>query len=215
LSYPIALKLQNRRCVVVGGGKVALRKVTGLLAAGAEVYVISREITPELASFASAGNIRLHMGEYEASLLEKIRPSLVFAATNNPLVNQQVAWDAEKMGALVNLVDAPETSDFTNMATLHHGPIMVAVSTEGSSPLLATYLKQQIAHIVGPEYAILAGWMGEVRSIIQNEIPCQADRSVLWRVVLESAVLDLLQAGEIDQARLVFEQLITASLLQV
>lgn len=207
-GYPVVLKVENRRCVVVGGGQVATRKVTTLLDAGAQICLISPAISPTLQQLADAGRIELRRVAYRPDHLAEIKPFLVIAATDNPAVNQQVAADAERLNSLVNVVDAPSHSDFTNMATIQRGPIVVGIASGGTSAALSAYIKAQIEAILGPEIEILAGWMGEARVGIQASNLNQPERAALWQKVLDSPILDLLQNGDSVSARQLFDELL-------
>ncbi|KAB2854715.1 MAG: bifunctional precorrin-2 dehydrogenase/sirohydrochlorin ferrochelatase, partial [Anaerolineae bacterium] len=136
-GYPVLLKVENRRCVVVGGGQVATRKVTTLLDAGAHICLISPVVDPTLQQLSDVGRIEIRHMAYRPDHLTEIKPFLVIAATDNPDINQQVAADATQMNILVNVVDTPSQSDFTNMATIRRGPIVVGVASGGASAALS------------------------------------------------------------------------------
>lgn len=207
-GYPVVLKVENRRCVVVGGGQVATRKVTTLLDAGAQICLISPAISPILQQLSDTGRIEIRRVAYHPDHLTEIKPFLVIAATDNPVVNQQVAADATQMNILVNVVDAPSQSDFTNMATLQRGPIAVGVASGGASAALSAYLKAQIESILGPEVEILAEWMGEAREGLRASDLNQPERAALWQKVLMAPILDLLRQGDSTSARQLFDALL-------
>lgn len=207
-GYPVLLKVENRRCVAVGGGQVATRKVSALLDAGAQICLISPAISPILQQLADAGRIEIRRVAYHPDHLTEIKPFLVIAATDNPIVNQQVAADATQMNILVNVVDAPPYGNFTNMATIQRGPIVVGIASGGASAALSAYIKAQIEAILGPEIERLAGWMGEARKEIQASGLNQPERAALWQKVLDSPILDLLRRGDSTSARLLFDELL-------
>lgn len=207
-GYPVVLKVENRRCVVVGGGQVATRKVTTLLDAGAQISVVSPELSPTLQQLSDTGGIEIRRAAYHPDHLTEIKPFLVIAATDNPAVNQQVAADATQINILVNVVDAPSHSDFTNMAALQRGPIVVGVTSGGASAALSAYIKAQMEPILGPEIEILAQWMGEARPLVQTSNLNQPERAALWQRVLDSPILDLLRQGDSTTARHLFDELL-------
>ena len=148
--YPIFLDLRGRRTVVVGGGKVAERKVRKLLRAGARVRVISLELTPGLARLAAAGRIRISRRKYRKGELGRERQNrrsllLVFAATDDPSAQGAARKDAAGAGALLNLADSAEGSDFIVPASLTRGDLHIAISTSGTNPGLARFLRQRLA----------------------------------------------------------------------
>jgi siroheme synthase-like protein len=147
--YPIFLDLHGRRAVVVGGGKVAERKVRKLLRAGARVRVITPDLTPGLARLAEQKRIAVTHRRYRngdiAVGAHGDAPFLVFAATSNPAAQRTVLDDATAAGALVNLADSAENSDFIVPASFTRGDLHIAISTSGTNPALARMLRQRMA----------------------------------------------------------------------
>jgi precorrin-2 dehydrogenase/sirohydrochlorin ferrochelatase len=155
--YMACLDLTGRSVLVVGGGPVALEKIEGLLASGAEVTVVAPEILPGL----DDRDLTLVRREYRAEDLD--RKFLVVAATSTTSVNRRVFADAEARALLCNVVDVPELCSFILPAVHHHEPISIAVSTGGASPALAQRLRDEIAAVVRPEHADLALRLRELR----------------------------------------------------
>lgn len=206
-GYPILLRLAGQRCAVVGGGRVGKRKVIDLLAAGAQITVISPALTPALADLAERHTIQVVRDVYTPHILNALQPRLVFAATSSTEVNQQVARTARDMGILVDVVDSADSGDFTSMAALHRGPVTLAVATGGASPALAAHLRERLASSIGPEYGTLAGWLAELRPLARAQIPGQSNRWALWRAILESPALELLRQGDEAAARVLIHNL--------
>lgn len=206
MSYPILLNLRGRRVVVVGGGSVVAHKVGDLLVAGADVTVISPLLHDELTS--SIDRFAWLETEYAAGMLATLRPLLVFAATDVPEVNRQVAEDARALGILVNTTDDNKTGDFSNMAKIQRGDITIALATGGSSPALTAHLRERVGSVVGEEYATLARLLGEFRPLVKAQIPA-ARRAMLWQAVLASDVLAHLRDGDEAGARAMIKALIT------
>ncbi|HMB84890.1 MAG TPA: bifunctional precorrin-2 dehydrogenase/sirohydrochlorin ferrochelatase, partial [Methylomirabilota bacterium] len=140
--YPVCLEMAGRRCLVVGAGTVAERKVNGLLGAGARVTVVSPSATERLLDWARAGRIGMTLREYAADDLAG--HSIVFAATDDGLVNAEVARDARAAGVLINAADDPAHCDFILPAVLTRGDLTVAVSTGGASPALARVVRDEL-----------------------------------------------------------------------
>jgi len=157
-GYPIVLRLTGRRCVVIGGGEVARRKVSGLMAAGARVQVIAPHLHPELLALPE---IELTCRSF---LPDDLRGAfLVFAATNERFVNAEVAAAARQKGVLVNVADDPEGSDFHLPATLSRGDLLVAVSSGGGSPAFAAQLRDQLATELGAEWELFCAVAAALR----------------------------------------------------
>ena len=125
-GYPILLHLQDRQVAVVGGGRVATRKVRHLLSSGALVLVISPDVSAELQAFADASKIELIESRYERDMFNDYMPILVIAATDDERVNQIVAQDAHRVRALCNVANGSGVSDFSNMALISQPPLTIA-----------------------------------------------------------------------------------------
>ncbi|MCR4418840.1 MAG: bifunctional precorrin-2 dehydrogenase/sirohydrochlorin ferrochelatase [Clostridia bacterium] len=197
--YPVCLDLEHRRCLVVGGGKVAERRVVVLLKCGAEVEVVSPTLTPELQEMAERGQIVYHQCAFHAAMLEGM--TLVIAATDHSGVNAQVAQEARRRGLLVNVVDEPEQGNFLVPATLRQGPLVVSVSTSGLSPVLARRIRDELARELGPEYAELLLTVGRLRRWLREEVSDARVRRELWFRLVDKEPLDRLLAGrkELEQ----------------
>ena len=192
-QYPVMLSLAGRRCLVVGGGPVAARKVEGLVAAGAQITVIA----PDVANAIEATGVRIERRPYRAGEAGDYR--LVIAASDDPQLNGLVYADAEAAGVWVNSADDPEHCSFTLPAVVRRGPITVTVSTGGHSPALASWLRDQLGEAVGPEYEILLGLLAERREALRSEgIPTEG---MSWQDALDSGMLDLVRAGRVAEAR--------------
>jgi siroheme synthase-like protein len=213
-AYPVMLNLEGRGCVVVGGGEVAVRKVTGLLAAGAWVRVISPLLHPELEQLAAENAITVRRTAYAPGSLFDLHLVLVFAATDSPALNRRIADEARALGALVEIVDSGEESDFRNMATIQRGQITVGISTGGASPAVAAHLRARLEKTVGEEYVVLVKWLEEARPAVRNRIPAQAARVQLWYDILNSSILDDLRRGDTINARKNFESFVREALKQ-
>ncbi len=205
------LRLEGRACIVIGGGTVANRKVESLLLAGARVTVIAPMFSPSLETLATEGKIAIRRERYAPGRLAALHPLLVFAATDDVATNQQVAAEARSLGALVNIVDAGESGDFTNMSVIQRENIIIGISTNGASPALASHLRDRLESFIGKEYGTLARWMSENRDEVKTEIETQTERAALWRSILDSPVLETLRQVDEAAARALFDQLIDAS----
>lgn len=186
--FPVALVLENRRVLVVGGGKVAARKVAALLEAGALVTVISPELAPGFPS--PVEHITRPFEENDCADF-----AFVFAATNSREVNQRVAEDARTHRVPVNDASDPTGSDFHTQAILRRGPISVGISTGGLSPVVSSQLKRVVEKAIGPEWEELFALVEEVGE------PETSKRGEFWREVLNGKSLELLREGKRDEAK--------------
>ena len=177
---------------MVGGGAVAAQKVRGLLAGGADdVTVVAPEVDPSIVG------VRTERRPYRPDEAADYR--LVLTATYDPAVNQQVFGDAEAAGVWVNSADDPERCAFHVPAVVRQGPISVAVSTSGTSPALATYLRRKLQAELGVEYVTLAQLLAERREALRSEgTPTEG---LPWQEILDGGLLDLVRAGRLDEAR--------------
>jgi precorrin-2 dehydrogenase/sirohydrochlorin ferrochelatase len=191
-TYPICLiDLEKQRCVVIGGGKVAARKIAGLVLAGARVEVISPEIDPEIIEFASAGQALLkHRGYLPGDLQSAF---LVIAATDDPGINQAVWEEARRCGALINVVDDPQHSNFIVPALVRRGELAIAITTGGSSPALARRMREQLEEQIGPEYGELAAILSELRPMLLAAYPPGEARLQAALRLVDSDMLNILR----------------------
>ena len=155
------LKLDGRRCLVVGAGDVAESKIAGLLDAAAKVRVVAPEATPQVQSWAASGQIEWFARPCEPTDLDGM--FLVVAATFSPELHEQIHAEAQLRGVLCNVVDVPELCDFYYPAVARRGALQIAVSTSGESPALAQRLRKELEEQFGPEYEIWLQQLGEER----------------------------------------------------
>lgn len=212
MSYPVMLRLQDQHIVIIGGGKVAARKTPDLLNAGARVTIISPALNPALDTLTAQGVILWQAERYTPGQIAALRPIVVFAATNSPAVNQQVAAEAHALGILVDVVDESADSDFSSMAALRRGPLTIAIATEGTSPALAAHLRRKLDKAVGEEYATLAAWLAELRPFVRENIDSETDRRALWQTIIDSPILESIRSGDEDYARAILDAILSAAL---
>lgn len=196
-QYPVNLVVAGRRCLVVGGGRVAARKVEGLLACGARVHVVAPVVGAEVRS--KAGDDRLTFEERPYRRGEVGGYRLAVAATDDPAVNRAVFLDGEEAGVWTNSADDPANCSFTLPAVVRRGPVMVTVSTGGHSPALATWLKDRVAETVGPEYEVLVSLLSAERDAIQAA--GRSTEDIDWQKALDSDMLALIRSGQVRRAK--------------
>jgi precorrin-2 dehydrogenase / sirohydrochlorin ferrochelatase len=197
--YPVCLDIKDKLCVVVGGGEVALRKVQGLLAAGATVRVISPEVEPELDLLAGQGRIDWQRKTYVPEDL--CQALLVFAATDDRATQQQVCRQAARDGRLVNVADDPACCNFQVPACLRRGDLTIAIATNGKSPAVAAMIKGRLEREFGPEYETLLNLMALVRRQVAAGGHSQTERKNIYKKILHDDILEWIRKGEVDALR--------------
>ncbi len=163
---PIFMNLKGRRCVVIGGGEVAERKVLALLEAGAQVRVVSPRLEPGLRQLKKANVIEYHARRWEPGDLEGF--AIAFAATDDAAAHRAIAAEARALGALLNVADEPELCDFIVPSVVRRGDLQIAISTSGASPALASRIRRDLEEIFGPEYEVVARILRSARSYLRE-----------------------------------------------
>ncbi len=195
--YPIFLDMTERRCVVIGGGAVAERKVEALLEAGASVTVIAPALTSRLAALVTEGRIRHVSREYR--LGDLAGSELAFVATDDGEVNAAVAREGQERGVWVNAADDPAHCDFILPSVLRRGELVVAVATGGTSPALSRAIREELEAYFTEDYAVLAGVVAEVRRELRQSgrIP----DAETWRRALDGDLRRLIAEGRREEAK--------------
>lgn len=197
--YPICLDIGGRRCVVIGGGKVAERKVAGLLECGATVSVVSPELSEPLRCLADRGGINWVARPYQPGDLAGA--FLVIAATDDPAVQEAVHTEAEQGNLLLNVADVPKWCNFILPATTRQGELTIAVSTAGKSPALARKLREGFDREFGGEYAVLVELLGELRQVVLGRGMSHQQNKELFQQLVEADLAAWLRAGEWQRLR--------------
>jgi siroheme synthase-like protein len=179
--FPMFLKLDGRKCVVVGAGNIAAQKLESLLESGADVRVVAPVASSEIQDLARSGRIAWIQAEFQAEHLQDA--SLVIAATGNPEVNQAVYSAAQQRGVLCNSVDEPERCDFYYPALVRRGDLQIAISTAGKSPALAQRIRKELEEQFDSSYIGWLNWLGTVRALLFNrQIDPELRRRTLHRI---------------------------------
>lgn len=197
--FPITVNLRGYSCLVVGGGKVALRKVKNLLQCGTIIDVVSPEFCEEIAHLGREGLVSLIPRNFEDQDIKG--RMLVFAATSDEAVNQRIYELCRESNILVNTVDDPDKCNFLVPATMRRGALTIAINTEGKSPLLARRIRKEMEDRYGAEYADYLELLGEARAVVKDTIDQESTRKLVFEKILELPVLSLLQQGEKEEAK--------------
>jgi siroheme synthase-like protein len=193
--YVACLRLEGRRCLVVGGGEIGLEKVEGLLSCGARVSLVAPSAVAELEQYADEGSIAWERREYRPADLDGA--FLAIAATDDTEVNIAVYEEAERRAMLVNVVDVPPLCNFILPAIVRTGSLAIAISTAGASPALAKRLKREIADQFGEPYARLAVILNDSRGWAKATLPTYQDRKEFFEGIVngEPDPVELIRDG--------------------
>ncbi|CAM4127457.1 bifunctional precorrin-2 dehydrogenase/sirohydrochlorin ferrochelatase [Paenibacillus alkaliterrae] len=185
--YPIILQLRGKRCVVIGGGAVAERKMLGLLDAGADhVIVISPAVTPRIEQLSAAGVILLERRDYEE---DDVRGAwLIFAATSDKAVNAAIAAAGERLDILVNAADESSRSSFITPSVVRRGDLLLAVTASGASPALSQQIKTELEERYGSCYEEITARLRRLRERAISRVLDERDRQIVLRLAAEEAV---------------------------
>jgi precorrin-2 dehydrogenase/sirohydrochlorin ferrochelatase len=202
--FPVFLSLSGKKCLVVGGGRVAERKIADLLECEANINVISPTAGDLIQLWSNQGLISWQAREIEVSDLDNV--CMVFVATNNMDANRLVVNWCRERGILVNAVDDPPNCDFYVPAVVRRNSLVVAISTEGKSPMFARKLREQLEGFIGEEYGEFVDFLGEQREPIKQAVNDIEKRKRIFEALVDSDILDLLKAGERERAKERMEQ---------
>ena len=196
--YPLFLDLNDRPCVVIGGGRIAADKTHALLEARARVTVVAQDLIGSLADLAAVGRIKHAARLYQAGDLAG--SVLAISATDDSAVNRLVWEEGRRSGVLVNVVDDVPLFNFIAPSVIRQGDLTVAISTSGKAPALAVRIRESLEEKFGREYARFLELAGAIRQSLAEKNPDFNARRTLWYRLVDSDVLDLLRAGDEDAA---------------
>ncbi len=206
--YPVFLNLKGLKCVVVGGGSVAERKVRSLLGSGAEVTVISPDMTTGLDKLDRAGRIRHRARRYRKG--DAARAFLVIAATSDERVNRRVYEDSQ---GLINTVDMPDLCNFIVPSLMSKGPLQIAISSSGLSPAFSRTLRRDLEGYVPKDLSSYLRWLKNIREKIKQKLPgmsreIAAKRSKMLKKLGSKEVLDMIKTKGFGKAKSYVEKMI-------
>lgn len=201
---PIFLNIKNRRCVIVGGGDVALRKASLLARAGASLFVVAEQISDELQTLCADHKGISEIRSFEPELLNGA--ALVIAATDDLEINKRISQHAMQLGIPVNVVDQPELCSFIMPSIVDRSPVVIAISSGGTSPVLTRKLKELNEVMVPERIDKLARLLGSYREQVKSRITELPRRLRFWEKLLDSEVPELVYSGDDATATALIEQ---------
>jgi precorrin-2 dehydrogenase len=189
--YPVNLDIQNRKCLVVGGGSVGTRKVMTLVECGAVVTVVSSDVAEELLELAKKKMIELKKRPYESSDIDGM--FLVIGATDNEALNRQINKDAEHQNKLCNIADRPDVCNFVLPSIVNRGNLVIAISTSGKSPAFAKKMRQDLEKEFGEEYDEFLQLMGAIRKKALSEKHEPEAHKHLFEQLINRGLVDMVR----------------------
>jgi len=206
--YPIFLNIVGKKCVVIGGGSVAWRKVCSLMEAGAMVTVVSPEFCSELEKETGIEKIRQ---KYSEELLGGA--VIVVASTDDQEVNKKVYYDAVNRGIPVNVVDKPEYCSFIVPSSFTRGDLCISISTGGASPALASNIRAYLEKQFGDEYEKFVKLLSEMRRKVISEIEDESIRRAILQRIAGLDFLEIIRKDGISEAKRKMLALISEKIL--
>jgi precorrin-2 dehydrogenase/sirohydrochlorin ferrochelatase len=197
--YPVCLNITDSLCVVVGGGTVAERKVLGLLAAEARVIIISPQLTPPLQQLAEDERVEWVMRPFKKGDLQGAQ--LVFAATDNKQVQDEILQEAELAGQLVNVIDVPKSCSFQVPAVVRRGNLTLTVSTDGKSPAVSAMVRRELEKSFGHEYDQLLNLMARLRQQVLVSGLTISERKTVFKKILHKDIVQWIVEEKWDLLR--------------
>jgi uroporphyrin-III C-methyltransferase / precorrin-2 dehydrogenase / sirohydrochlorin ferrochelatase len=198
-ALPIFFNIRNRPCVVIGGGDVAMRKVSMLLKASAAITLYSLEICHELQDLVDAQKIKFVAEKFNENQLQGA--CMVIAATDDEAVNEAVSIAAKAQNIPVNVVDAPALCTFTMGSIIDRSPVVIAISSEGNAPVLARYIRAKIETMLPATYGRIADIAGEFRDKVKAKFATTQARRIFWEGVLQGSFVERVLSGQEQAAR--------------
>jgi precorrin-2 dehydrogenase / sirohydrochlorin ferrochelatase len=181
--YPIFLKLEDHKVLIVGGGAIAEQKIEGVLRSARDVTVLAPEVSSRIRTWAEEGRLKHVASEYRPGVSLAQGYFLVIAATDSRTVNRAVYEEAKHSGTLANAVDDPDYCSFYAPAVVERGDFQIAISTGGASPALAQQVRKELEKEYGPEYGPWTAWLGRARSLLRRALPPGDQRKELLHLL--------------------------------
>jgi precorrin-2 dehydrogenase/sirohydrochlorin ferrochelatase len=204
------LDLSGKTVLVVGGGRVAQRKIETLLRCGAEIRLVSKEVTATLQKMIADGMVAYAGADFDPNCLREV--SLVIAATDHAEMNRRVSKEAKRLGLLVNAVDQPADCNFIVPSVVQRGDLVIAVSTMGKSPALAKQIRKDLEAQFDGAYGIFLVLMGIVRKRVLGLGLPQEENSRVFENLVSSEILQAIREDNLDAVASALERILPAGL---
>ena len=204
--FPLLISLKGKRCLVVGGGRVALRKVRNLLPYSTKIFVVSPECVPKLKEIAKRGKITLFKRPFIDTDLENV--DLVFIATNNENLNCVIANKAKSLNIPVNVVDDPDKCSFIIPSMIRRGPLLITISTDALYPALSKKIRKKLEKDFGKDFEKYIILIGELRDKIIKQIKDKKQKEEIVEFILNSDIFKVIKEMGKKEAKKLGEKII-------
>jgi len=195
--YPVFLKLQGRKVLIVGGGAVAEEKIQAVLRSATDVTVLSPKITERIREWAEKGLLRHAAEEYRGGIVGDY--FLVIACTDSAAVNHAIYEEAQQAGVLCNSVDDPDYCDFYSPAVVSRGDLQIATYTGGKNTAIAQRIRKDLEQDFGPEYGSWVAWLGRIRTAVLQALPRSESRKQLLHLLAHTGPQAIAPAGNREE----------------
>ncbi|MBT3335538.1 MAG: uroporphyrinogen-III C-methyltransferase [Methylococcales bacterium] len=196
--FPIFLRLNQQKCLIVGAGEIAARKIEILAKSGARITVLAPSFSTPVQTLEKKLALTLIQKKFESTDAEGYR--LIVSATDNQTVNELVSQAADKLNILVNVVDNPKLCQFIFPAIIDRSPIIAAISSGGTAPVLARLLKTRVETLIPSGYGRLAELAGNYRDKVKSHILDPRQRRLFWEQVFQGSIAEFIFAGQHEKA---------------
>ncbi|MFH1952024.1 MAG: bifunctional precorrin-2 dehydrogenase/sirohydrochlorin ferrochelatase [Pseudomonadota bacterium] len=204
--YPIFLQIEGMRVLVVGGGNVAQRKVETLLESGASIFIVSKELTPELKRLVDNGDVRFLGEEMKDEFFDDA--FIVIAATDDKDLNHKVSMSARRRDLLVNAVDQPEDCNFIVPSVVRRGDLLISISTSGKSPALAKKIRELLEAQFGDEYGAFLNLMGGLRKEVLALGLSQKENRQIFQEIIAGGIIEALALNDWEEIELTLTRIL-------
>lgn len=211
--FPINIDIQNKRCVLIGGGNVAYRKALSLLKAGADIRLISPEINERVAGLVYDGTVDWIERSYEPGDLEGA--TLAIVAVDDPSVGKKVSEEASRLNIPINVADIPEQCTFTLSSCIERGDLLVTISTGGKCPAFSRHMRLKLEEIIDDAYGDLLNLLGDGREkMLEAGISSDNCRDSLNKII-DSDIISYLREGEHEKAAAFADKTVSQAILKL
>jgi uroporphyrin-III C-methyltransferase/precorrin-2 dehydrogenase/sirohydrochlorin ferrochelatase len=204
MYFPLFLDISQERFLIIGAGQIAIAKLETVLEFTKNVTVIAKEISPENLEFIKAQNVELILGSYDKKHLKDA--NIIIAATQDKVVNQQIADDSKSLQKLVNVVDDPKNSRFIFGANIKRGEIILSAATSGVSPVLSRLLKQKLQNFLPENFAHLSDFLERNKNLVKEKLTEIQTRRLFWQEIIEGVVTNEVLLGNFSNAQKLLEE---------
>jgi precorrin-2 dehydrogenase/sirohydrochlorin ferrochelatase len=197
--YPIFVKLDQKKILIVGGGSIAAQKIHSLLDTGCNITVVSPYVCKEIHRWASDHRLSLKNREFQSTDLQDV--DVVFVATNQSKINEEIRKEVQKKKILINTVDDPKNCDFYVPSMIRRGPLSIAISTQGECPGFAKLLRKKLEKVIPPLYGDFLVFLGHLRRNVKDTCTDSKLRQSLMKEMLYDGILEELDKKPLEEVQ--------------